>query len=206
MSAASLLAALLDLGVAPSPILHALGTLELPVELRFQSCGDGTTVHIEPGDVPMPTPIDGMRARLDDMGASERATKLAQDALGRLLVSEVTHVRALQHHPLGAYVDAAVLACVTGAALAVDALAPERVRASRIAIPEEPTPALVELLGDWSDHLEFGLGDVTTDGAAMLRALCLDVDVGHAEPAWRGHASRGTACDLAGVSVALGEE
>ena len=206
MSAASFLAALVDLGVAPSPILRALGSLQLPIELRFQSCGDGTTVHVEPENAPMPVPVGGVRALLDEMGAPERATRLAQDAVGRLLVSEVTHLRALQRDPMGAHVDASALACLTGAALAVDALAPERVQASRIAIPEEPTPALVELLGDWSDHLEFGLGDVTTDGAAMLRALCDDADVGHAEPAWRGHASRGIACDIAGVGVALGEE
>lgn len=204
MSAASLLGALIDLGVAPSPILHALGDLELPVDLRFQSCADGTTVHVEAEASVMPVPAGGLRELLEPV--PEEARAIASDALGRLLLAESAHVRALRTDPLRAHVHAGAVATVVAACMAVASLEPERVQASRLAIPEQPTPALVELLGDWADHLEFDAsGDITTDGAAVLRALCHERDVGRDEPAWSGVVSRGLSCDDARVRALLGE-
>lgn len=206
ITAASLLAALVDAGVATSPLLRALASLELPVDLRFQSCAEGTTVHVEPDDAPMLVRMATVRGTLDGMeDAPEAATRIAQDALGRLLVAEVAQDAALRADPFSAFVDARGVAAVAGAAFAVASLATDRVVVSRIGIAESPTPPIVDLLADWAEGLEFDGGATSTDGAAMLRALCGEHDVGAAEPDWRGVVTRGRACDEAGVAIAMGD-
>ena len=194
VTAADVLAALVDLGVAPSPILHAVAAMELPAELRIEQQARGVRVRVEPDEAPMPVPVGGVRMLVDGIDEFPRpAAHVAQEAMAKLVIAEARNVQPLRRDLFAAHVDAGALACIAGAALAIHALAPAQVLASRVGAPESLELPLVELLGDWADHLDFGQGDATTyDGAALLRALLPDDAVGRDEPAWRGSVARGS--------------
>lgn len=126
-SAASLLAALLDLGVAPSPLLAAIAELGLPIELR-----------LEPGRVEQrPAPGEVLVAPTD---VEDLLHPLAADAVGRMLVAEA------RQDALASLVDAGLLATLHAAALAVDALLPEDVTVSWTGPTTPDGAALLETL------------------------------------------------------------
>lgn len=201
VSAASVLAALVDLGVAPSPVLHAVAGLDLPVDLRIDMCARGPTVH-----------ATGARSVRFEPRAPDRllaplpapARHLAADALQRLALARVPPGEAC---PLALEVDAGAVAALAGAAVAHAALGADAVRVSRVAVPPEPDEALLDLLGPFAGALEFDeAGRATTlDGAALLRALATEGDAwGAPEPAWAGPVARGESCEEPAVRAALG--
>lgn len=204
-SAAGLLAALVDLGAAPSPVLRAVGSLDLPVALRVTTCAEGTSVHVDP-------PFSGVLLRsrevaafFDRPGVPLHAARLAADVVGRVLVAEAAGAERGALDLLAHEADAGALLGVVGAAVALAELGVERFQVGRVGVPEAPRAALVELLGDVAECLDFGAGDVTDEGAALLRALADDASFGRSEPAWRGVVARGRSCVAPEVAVALGE-
>lgn len=126
-TAASLLAALLDLGVAPSPLLAGVADLRLPHE-----------VHLEPGRV-LVRPPQG-EVMVSPLEAEDALSPLAADAVGRLIVD------ALQEDALRALVDGGVLCLLHATALAVEQLAPDEVRATDAGPLSPDGRALLEAL------------------------------------------------------------
>lgn len=112
-SSAALLASLLDLGVAPSPLLRGVADLGLPVEL-----------HLEPGRVERLPPEDELL--VSPLDVEDALAPLAADAVGRLVVEE------LRGDALAALVDGGALALLHALALAVEDLAPDRVLVSDV--------------------------------------------------------------------------
>lgn len=203
LSAASLLAALVDLGAAPSPVLHAVGGLALPVEMRMNTCADGTTVHLLPehhGVLVRPRDVEALFERA---GFPQGPARLASDAVGRYLLAAAAERRLEAACILQQEVDAGALLSIAGAAVALDALDVERVVCSPLGVADEMDAALVELLADDADALRFGEGDTRGDAAALLRSL--GVECGKEEPSWQGVVSRGRSCGEPACQVALGE-
>lgn len=201
-SAADVLGALVDLGVAPSPILHALGSLELPAELRVESEAQGTLVVAHPGEAPVHVRPREVRASLSRSELPPAAALVAGDALERLVAATAVAEEGacVVRHQM----DAGTLLAVCGAAMAATSLGAERVLVSRVPVEADPAPPLVDLLAAVADALDFGApSPVSEDAAALLRALVTDDAAwGAAEPAWRGVVARGRS---RGAAAALGE-
>lgn len=198
-TAGHVLAALVDLGVAPSPILHALGDLDVPAHLLIEETGQGHRVTSEPGEAPV-----AARGLADEVRGSPlppSAAKVAAGALARLIAATEPSADmpcAFQHS-----VDAGIVLSVCGAAMAIQSLSPERVVVSRVAVDAEPSDATIDLLGDVADALDFGAADaLTDDAAALLTQLVAPSDWGRPEPAWTSPVARGRS---GGLSCALGE-
>ena len=126
-STPALLASLLDLGVAPSPLLSGVADLGLPVEL-----------HLEPGRVER-VPPEG-EVLVSPLDVEDALAPLAADAVGRLVVDQ------LREDALSALVDAGALATLHAVALAVDDLAPDNVLVSRVGDATPDARALLEAL------------------------------------------------------------
>lgn len=203
VSGASLLAALVDLGVAPSPVLHAVAGLGLPIDLRIDMCARGPTAHV--GPLPVPARFEPRRpSRLVDALPLAPARLLATDALQRLALAGAPATEAC---PVALEVDAREVALVAAVAQALAALAPERVVVSRVRVPVEPDEALLDVLAPVAGALDFdgAEGCATREGAALLRAMVTGEEGwGAPEPAWDGPVARGTACEEPEVRVSLG--
>lgn len=199
VSGASLLAALVDVGVAPSPILHALADLGLPTELRIDACARGPTVHVTTGAHVRYEPRHPARL-LDTLPPAARP--LAVDALQRLALAQAPPGEAC---PVALAVEAADVALVAAVALAVAQLAPTRVLVSRVGVPSEPDEALLDLLAPVAGSLDFGEGATTREGAALLRALATREDEwGAPMPSYQGTAARGESCEAPTARALLG--
>ena len=134
-TAASILAALLDLGVAPSPLLRGVAELGLPVELR-----------LEPGRVDVLPEPGALLVRPRDV--RDALHPLASDALGRLLVAEA------RAGALDAVVDGVLVATLHAVALAVDALMPDRVEVTVSGTVSADARALIETLSEGEDPVQ----------------------------------------------------
>lgn len=126
-TSAHVLAALLDLGVAPSPLLAGIADLALPHD-----------VHLEAGRVHV-TPGPG-EVLLSPMEVEDALHPLAADAIGRLIVD------ALQERALDARIDGGAIALLHATALAIDQLAPDDVRLGHIGPVTDDARALLEAL------------------------------------------------------------
>lgn len=118
VSSATLLGALVDLGAAPSPILRAVASLELPIDMRL----DGGRVGFVPAHHGVLLQARQAAGLFDESGIEERAQKLAADALGRMLLAEEGMRGAFD-----ANVDGAIVMAIAGAAVALAQLAPDAV-------------------------------------------------------------------------------
>lgn len=199
-TAGSVLGALVDLGVAPSPVLHALGSLELGAHLVIEDTGAGHDVRAHPGEALVHARPREAAEWLARSTLPLAAQRVAVDALERLV--EATRVpeegACVTRHMLQAE---SVLA-ICGAAMAATSLEPARILVSRVPVEADPAPPVVELLGGVADALDFGApSPVSEDAAALLVALTSSV--GAAEPSWSGVVSRGRG--VGGVRALLGE-
>ena len=145
-SVRNLLASLLDLGVAPSPLLRGVADLGLPVEL-----------HLEPGRVERIPPEDELL--VSPLDVEDLLAPLAADAVGRLVVEE------LRGDALAALVDGGALAMLHAVALALDDLAPDRVLVSHVGPATPDARALLDALSpegagarepEWSGYVARG--------------------------------------------------
>ena len=187
-----LLGALIDAGAPPDDIRAGLRGLdvddfELVVERTERHGVTATRVHVITAAPRTERDWTAVRAMLDDAGLPARAHARASEAFRRLAHAEarVHRVRPEQvrFHEVGA-VDAVVDVC--GVALALDALAADRVACSPLPIGRGltsaahgslplPAPATLELLRGAPLH---GVDDdvelVTPTGAALVTALAGD--------------------------------
>ena len=143
LSAASLLAALVDLGAAPSPILRATASLGLPVEMRIER--DGAVFLPSHHGVLLQT--GQVAALLDASDLDERPRLLAADALGRLVLASAGLRGAAVSH-----LDAGAVLALVGVAVALDDLDAERYVAAPPRIATVDGAALLECIVDESDR------------------------------------------------------
>lgn len=134
-TADSLLAALLDLGTAPSPLLAAVADLALPVELR-----------LEPGRVAARPERGALLVSPRDV--RDALHPLAADALGRLLVDEA------RGDALASLVDGVAVALLHAAAIAVEDLMPDLVTVAGGGRPSPEARALLEALTEGEDAVD----------------------------------------------------
>ncbi len=201
-TAVDLFGALVDLGVPPSPVLHALGSLPFAPHLAIEDSGHGVGVRASPPESPIVVRLRDLRTILAASELPAGAALIAGDAIERLLVATAPRVEGaciLQHT-----LDASQVLGICAAAMAARHLGAEMVVCSRVPVDDDPSPAFVELLGSVADALDFGAPvPIGEDAAALLRAFVADEGFGVSEPAWRSVVARGRSAQ--GVHAALGE-
>lgn len=217
--------ALVDMGVAPSPLLFAAASLGLPASMDFERTAHGVVTRVGPdgGDGSALT-LEAAEGCVERAGLPEAARALASLALlalyeahGEASRRPVSDLSLPMAGPEGS------LQGLVAAALAVTQVAPERVLATGVDVGggttvfagtevEVPSPPVVALLGSAAHALSFseGAGVLTSaTGAALLRALVPVDNWGVEKPVWRGYVSRGCGI-LAGprpmpLAVAFGD-
>lgn len=192
ITSGSLLGALVDLGVAPSPLMHAVGAIPVGLSLRFENASGGVRAIAEPTpgeEPPRARRVDEVLALIDRAEVPERVLELARYAYRMLSDSKVG-----DDVPVYASEEDSVIH-VVAAAHAVCELEPDLLTSSRIDLGGgDPDDAVVEILGDHVEVLTFDdpAEDATTPlGAATLAAMIGMTDIGLDEPEWREHPLEG---------------
>ncbi|HWG90538.1 MAG TPA: nickel insertion protein [Candidatus Thermoplasmatota archaeon] len=204
-------AALVDLGLAPSPIIFAVAPLSQLAELRFDREPEGARVRIFAGPEPGPLlTLEEAVTRLRRGGLSPKALALAETVLRRM--AEACEDAG---EPFTLVEDEAPdsLLGIAAAAAALAEAAPDQVRAGRLEVgTDDLSGPLVVLLVEGLDHLHFDLDPerpTSLGGAALLDVLAGLGRLGDTEPPWRGFTAHGRGLDPLGsgrrLTVRLGE-
>lgn len=200
------LGALVDLGVAPSPIIHAVASIDVEGELRFEAADGGTRALVLTEESHAHRRLRDILPLIEASEMPPGARDLAARIFGILAEAEAdahgTTPEEVTFHEVGA-VDSIIDVC--GIAFAIDQLAIDRFACGRVNLGSGevvtthgklgvPAPAVERLLDPVAfalDHEDTGLEMTTPTGAAVLRALVPPDAFDVPEPAWRGHAQRG---------------
>ncbi len=201
-----ILGALVDLGVAPSPLIRAIASLDVAAELRFEAAPGGTKAVVLAREAHAHRALGDVLRVLEGGDLPRGALALATRVFCALAEAEgAAHgvpPERVTFHEVGA---ADSIVDVAGTAFAVHALAPAAFACSRVNLGSGtvlaahgrlpvPAPAVALLLGPVARALDAettGVEMTTPTGAAVLRALVPDAAFGVDEPTWRGYVARG---------------